>query len=308
MPVQCPRCQTVNPDGNAFCQNCGQQLTAAAGVAGPPQQPVVQQPVMQPGMPPASPYIQAPVQYAPMHKSNGMALIGAALVALLLLGGGGAAAWHFLGANQPTPQPSPVLPSPIASPTPPQASPSPQPQTSPSPAESPSPQPSPSPQVSPSPGPLANGICSTTNTVCVPVPSGWKSGAKDVYAFVISPDNAEVAALANHLKTPSDAKTIAADNIKSRAQQNPDLNDCNGGTSIKLTDVGFAGKNGVGYMICYTDTQNGNQPTAEIDLVATSADGSIVYLIAIFDTQSHISAFIKDATTGQVMNSVQFNI
>jgi zinc-ribbon domain len=111
--VVCPRCGTQNPDGNAYCQNCGALLNASPGYQSPY-------------------YTPAPGSTVRIHRTPWLLII-AVVVALTVLMAGLGTALAIVG-NRGTqntsgggiavelPSPTPgATPSPVGSPTPEQA-------------------------------------------------------------------------------------------------------------------------------------------------------------------------------------------
>lgn len=152
MPVACARCRTANPDGNAFCVNCGSALAAVPTAAqaaplGAPAAPIPPQPM--PGAmpsqqpPPPEPVatqagpLYPPTYYAnpgqtqfytpppvaaggpgPVHRLSRNALIAIIAAAVLVIAGVGAiVALAGKGSKAPVYSPPPVVSSQPVPPT-----------------------------------------------------------------------------------------------------------------------------------------------------------------------------------------------
>ncbi len=296
MAIACPRCNTQNPDTNAFCQACGTPLASfiaqpAAPPMGPPPglaPPVVGPPpsAPPPGAPPPPPQYQSPYYapapgYAqpPVHRTPWV-LIVSAVVGLVVIMAGAGTAYAFLNNRNSNPSgSSDLLPSP-------------------------SPAGSPSPVASATATPASGGTASNA-TFSVTVPAGWVISSKDSTTIALTDANGNAVAITSGTSNPPQTAQQNKDSLdKSLAAKAPDAHQC---PNTKVTNGSVNGAPGIFWQMCFTLTSGSQSVQAAAPLFAgANADGSVFYGIVLLTLASNKDNFIAEAAP--VLASIKWGL
>lgn len=277
MPLACARCGAPNPDGNAYCQSCGNPLVApvpagaAAGApasaqpswlpsppAAPPQYAPKPQytPAPEYAAPPAyqSPYYTPAGPTAPVQRTSWMMLIAPVLIIAVVLVGGGTifAMMH----NQTS---TPVVTA----------------------------QDTGAPAFSPPPG---STVVSNT-TIDIAVPAGWSVVTKDAESITLTDTNNDGAVtVASGPQNPTHTAQQNVDAINTSLRQKyPDTAVC---TGWPVTAGSFNGAKGYYWKLCFTLTSGSRSVPAVASLFAgANADGTAGYLVMALTAQGNLTTF-----------------
>ncbi len=303
MALTCARCGAQNPEGNLYCQSCGNPLAAVPAAAAPPPYPPGAPPEPQafvgppPGIAPPvagptgyqaptgyqSPYYAPSAPVAPVHRTPWMLII-AAVVALTVLMAGCGTALAILGnrgtANNSGPGVGTELPSPTPGVTP-------------------------TPIASPTSAPLG-ATTESNDGVSVKVPAQWSVANKDVESITLSDPNSEgtvtvASGPSSPPQTAQDNKNTVDTELKTRY---PDARNCPNTTTITTS---FNGATGISWTMCFTLTQGGHSLPAAASLFAgANSTGSVYYAVLVLTRQDNLSAFLVKAKP--VLQSVQWKL
>lgn len=280
MPVACGRCGAPNPDGNAFCQACGNPLAVRAPAGVGAQQPA--QPSWLPSPPAAPPqyapqpqqYAPAPPQYAaqspyespyyvppgptaPVHRASWMMLVAPVLIIAVVLGGLGAV-FAILHNQSNTPE---VTAQDTAAPT-----------------------------FSPPPG---STVVSNT-TIDLAIPAGWTVVTKDAESFTLTDTNKDGAVtVASGPQNPTKTAQQNVDAINAILRQKyPDTAVCTGWPVVAGV---FNGAKGYYWKLCFTLTSSAGSVPAVASLFAgANADGTAGYLVMALTAQGNLTTFTTE--------------
>ena len=288
----CARCGTANPDGNRFCQSCGNELAAPPPAPVMPVGPSAASPFTQPppayapppqAPPPASPPPPPPQSYqspyyAPgagamqpaVHRTPWVMIIAVVVVLVLVMAGVGTVLAVGLGHSSSQANLSEL--------------------SSPSPAVSPSGHPTSVPSALPTP----SGPQTESNTgVTVPVPDGWSVEASDNEEItMIGPNSDGSITIASGSSSPPQTAQQNVSTIDAFfKQQYPDTKTCG-----KTTTGSLNGAPGISWELCFTITSGGQSASAAALLfVGANADGSVYYAMYMLALASNIQNFAKEA-------------
>ena len=260
----CARCGAANPDGNLYCQNCGNPLTVPApaptAYASPPGF------ASPPGY--ASPYYAPAVATPPVHRTPWLVIV-AAVVALVVVMAGFGTAIAVLGNRNGSTNGGGGIAD----------------------LSSPSPETSPSPVASPTPSASASGTQSNDG-LSVTLPAGWSVADRDSETLVLSdPNNEGDVTVASGASSPAqtalDNKNTIDSGLKSKY---PDTRPCPG---TKTSNGTFNGAKGLNWTLCLTLTDGTNSVAAAASVFAgANADGSVYYVVIVLTRANDLSNYL----------------
>ncbi|MBJ7607981.1 MAG: zinc ribbon domain-containing protein [Candidatus Dormibacteraeota bacterium] len=323
MPLGCTRCGTVNPDGNAFCQNCGASLAAAAppGPAqqSPPATPQQPAPAWAPGPAAAAPaavvvpptYYANPAQsqyYAPplaapggtgqVHRLSRNALFAIIGSAVLVIAGVGA----IVALAGKGPKPTPYSPPPVVSAAPVTSGP-----VTPSPTSSGAPRPTPPPGGQ-------TGQVINVGFASFPAISGFTQQTAQGNVTELDPNDKSGQLFVAML--PAGAITtnqqVSDSLLAGDAKSSPDAVRCSpDAPGPTLAGTGGAQIATVVVTICETLTPQNGQAFKAVDayvagLAKDSSGAPVQVLINPFAPDSSFANFVKEIPQGWA-SQVQFN-
>ena len=322
MAISCAGCGTANPDGNAFCQNCGAALAAApAAPQAPTPAPVAPGAPLPPAVPQASAHplptpvapaytpvpSQPPVAAAPpaattagpgaVHRLSRNALFAIIGAAVLVIAGVGAV---IALASKPTPHVpvTPHLPAPAVS----------GPATTAPPTSRPSAAPSSAPTTAPRP---SNGGTSAGFATIPPLPGFTQSDTSSTSVELDANDHSG-SVFVELLPSDATSNQDLANLLLSSAQQSsPDATQCKDASTGDLSGAGGQPIHAITFFLCKTVTpQNGSAFAAKVFYAAGLArDGSgnevaaILKLFAPADSYDALAQQVPDS----FFNDLQFN-
>jgi hypothetical protein len=220
--------------------------------------------------------------------------VGAALVGGLI----GALA-HGGNGNNPKPQPSPVIPSPVISPL----IPSPVPSFTPLPSPVPSVVPTPLPSIQPSPGQLV-----AVQTLSLSVPAGWRvSNKSDDFVQVSNGDGDLFVVQHDQFKSPETYEDLNQGYLAYRQKEDPQARQCGGAAAPGATlDGSPAPPAGESFFICYTWTPQNAPAEQDIDRIflALGSDGVTYWFEEQVVAQSRLSTFAP--ASGAIAGTIQW--
>src|SRR6266404_4627806 len=298
MAIACPRCNTQNPDTNAFCQACGTPLASfiaqpaappmgpppglappPAGLAPPP--PIVGPPPSAPPPEYQSPYYAPAPGYPqpPVHRTPWVLIVSAVVGLIVIMAGAGTAYAFLNNRNSSQANSTGLLPSP-------------------------SPAGTPSPIASPTATPASGGKASNA-TFTVTVPAGWVIASKDSTTITLTDPNGNAVAITSGTSNPPQTAQQNKDALdKSLAVKAPDAHQC---ANTKVTNGSINGASGIFWQMCFTLTSGSQSVQAAAPLFAgANSDGSVYYGIVRLSLASNKDAFIAEA--GPVLASIQWGL
>lgn len=297
MAAMCARCGAPNPDGNLYCQNCGNALAApipagAAVAVGAPTAIPGPPPGPPPGFPAPmiapggyqSPYYTPTGPVAPVQRAP-LTLIVAGIAALVLVMAGAGTALALLGTHRNSPAPSSTssgLGSALSSP---------------------------SPGVTPSPvaSPVSTASKTESNSgLSVTLPAGWTVVNSNDETLVLSdPDGGGSVLLASGASSPAQTALENKSQIDDYFKSNyPDSTSCPNTTTANTT---FNGASGVSWVLCFTVTSGGHSVAGTASLFAgANSSGSVYYLVMVVTAQGNLGNYLNVAKP--VLQSVQWKL
>lgn len=300
MPVLCARCGTQNPDGNLYCQACGNPLMAPApggvatavapgGIPGPPPGPPpgYAPPMVAPGVY-QSPYYTPTGPGVQVHRTPWTVVVAGVVALVLVMAGAGTAlallgnhnknsggnstssnATTGIGAGLASPSPG-VTPSPIASPV------------------------------------STSATTESNDGVTLTVPVGWTVQAKDTETIILIDPDSE-----GSLTVESGASSPAANALDNKKQIDdyftsnyPDARACPNTTTANTT---FNGVSGISWVLCFTVTVGSRSVAGAASLfVGANGSGSMYYLVMLVTQQNNLANYV--GICKPVLDTIQWKL